>query len=313
MSWGGRRRYVRVSDRRAQATRKVAKLRRSGREITPVELSGRTIATTFWGKAWCENLEAYSDYANRMPRGRTYVRNGSVVDLQIAPGRITALVSGSQLYEVELTIQPLDAATWQAIRGDCAGQIDSLVELLQGKLSRGVMEIVTRPRGGLFPTPAQIDLDCSCPDWATMCKHVAATLYGVGARLDHAPELLFSLRGVDPSEMVEQAIEHGMTRPPSARGRTLAATDLASIFGVDIDFSDDAIESSPAPSAPDDLPDAARRVFTLVVEEPGLRTPQLLERTTLSRSTVTRALTELKRRGLVTFVGSRRHGGYRSS
>jgi uncharacterized Zn finger protein len=63
-----------------------------------------TVARTFWGEAWCENLERYSDFANRLPRGRTYVRNGSVVDLRIAPGAVTALVSGSDLYEVEMLL-----------------------------------------------------------------------------------------------------------------------------------------------------------------------------------------------------------------
>ena len=245
MSWYDRPRYVPVAERRAKAAKKAKKLRKSGRALRPVEIQGRAIARTFWGKAWCENLEAYSDYSNRLPRGRTYARNGSVIDLQIAPGRIDALVSGSELYEVTLGIAPLAAERWRALQGACAGQIDSLVELLQGQLSRGVMEVVTRPGEGLFPTPKEIDLACSCPDWATMCKHVAATLYGVGARLDDEPEMLFALRGVDPSHLIEQsiaqAIERGVAPRGSARGRVLVADDLATIFGVDIDFSDDAL------------------------------------------------------------------------
>ncbi len=173
--------YVSVAQRRANAMRHVAKLAKKGRTISPVKIAGRDIAKTFWGEAWCDNLESYSDFENRLPRGRTYVRNGSVVDLQIKPGLVTAIVSGSELYDVKIRIKPLPASTWRKIGAQCAGQIASIVELLQGRFSKGVMEILTRHDGGMFPSPAEIDMDCSCPDWADMCKHVAATLYGVGA------------------------------------------------------------------------------------------------------------------------------------
>ena len=168
MSYYGFAPYVSVAQRRANAARAVAKLAKKGRKITPVRPEGRTIAHTFWGKAWCDNLESYSDYANRLPRGRSYVRNGSVVDLQVAPGKVTALVSGSSLYTIDIGIKPLPKKTWLAIKTECAGKIGSMIELLQGRLSRGVMEIITRRQGGLFPAPAEIELDCSCPDWADM-------------------------------------------------------------------------------------------------------------------------------------------------
>ena len=231
--------YVSVARRRAQAAHRITKLKRAGREVSPVEIARRTIAATFWGDAWCRNLESYSDYANRLPRGRTYVRNGSVIDLQIEAGRVRALVSGSDIYDVDIRIKPLARRRWTGIKGQCAGRIDSLVELLQGSISTSVMEVVTRRGEGLFPAPREISLRCSCPDWATMCKHVAATLYGVGARLDHMPELLFTLRGVDPAEMVEAAVD----RPPpgvrSGRGRVLESTELSSVFGIDIDIDTD--------------------------------------------------------------------------
>src|SRR5512138_901063 len=190
MSWGyyGWRPYVPVAQRRAMAARELAKLaKKNGHAASPVAIEGRKIASTFWGKAWCDNLEAYSDFSNRLPRGRTYVRNGSVVDLQITPGKVTARVSGSSLYKIEIKIQPLLPKIWKSIQKECAGKIDSLIELLQGKLSSAVMQVVTRQNGGLFPTPKEINLDCSCPDWADLCKHVAASLYGVGARLDSNP------------------------------------------------------------------------------------------------------------------------------
>ena len=179
--------YVPVAQRRAQAAREVQKRIKKGETVSPVVIEGRAIATTFWGKAWCENLESYSDYENRLPRGRTYVRNGSVVDLQIKPGQITALVSGSELYKISITIAPLPALEWASIKTRCAGQVGSLVELLQGKLSKSVIEIVTAREGGLFPKPREIKKSCSCPDSAGLCKHLAAVLYGVGARLDHTP------------------------------------------------------------------------------------------------------------------------------
>ena len=203
--------------------------------MSPVSIEGRTIAKTFWGKAWCENLERYSDYENRLPRGRTYVRNGSVVDLQIEPGEIEAYVSGSEIYKVEVKVTPVAKEQWKAICEDCAGGIDSLVELLQGRLSKGVMERICRQNHGLFPAPTEIKLSCSCPDGADMCKHVAAVLYGIGARFDHAPELLFRLRGVDETELIVSA---GQTAPLEkhgpAAGKRLAGEDLSAIFGLDM-------------------------------------------------------------------------------
>ena len=241
MSWKSRydydddwRPYIPVAERRRLAAKKIAKLKKAGRKLSPVESAGRKITTTFWGDAWSRNLESYSDYANRLPRGRTYVRNGSLIDLQIEAGRVRALVSGSEIYEVDIKMKRLAKPRWSDIKDQCAGQIDSLVELLRGSISKGVMEIVTRKGEGLFPAPREISLDCSCPDWATICKHVAATLYGVGSRLDHQPELLFTLRGVDPAEMLEAAIDRPVTVGRSRRSRTLESNELSSVFGVDI-------------------------------------------------------------------------------
>lgn len=243
--WGWKP-YVSVAERRRKAAREMEKLKKRGHPVSPVVISGRAIATTFWGKAWCDNLERYSDYANRLPRGRTYVRNGSVVDLQIAAGSIRAFVSGSALYEIDLKITPLAKARWKSICEDCAGAIDSVVELLRGRLSKGVMERVCRQNQGLFPSPAEIKLACSCPDWAGMCKHVAAALYGIGARLDHQPELLFRLRGVDERELIVQAgsaLPLGSQRPTSAK--VLAREDLADVFGLEM-----ATSAGPEPAKP---------------------------------------------------------------
>jgi uncharacterized Zn finger protein len=231
--WGWKP-YVTVAERRRKAQRAMEKHKKQGHAVSPVITEGRAIAKTFWGKSWCENLERYSDYANRLPRGRTYVRNGSVLDLQITPGAIRALVSGSELYKVELTVAPVAKSRWKSICEDCAGAIDSLVELLQGRFSKGVMERICRQNHGLFPAPAEIQLSCSCPDWADMCKHVAAVLYGIGARLDHQPELLFRLRAVDEKELIVNA---GKTLPLAKQGPATAKVlggDLSDIFGLDM-------------------------------------------------------------------------------
>lgn len=233
--WFEFRPYVPVAQRRAKAAREVEKRRKKGQTVSPVVIEGRAIAHTFWGKAWCDNLESYSDFENRLPRGRSYVRNGSVVDLQVAPGKVTALVSGSELYEVRVDVKPLPEKEWRAVKARCAGQIGSVVELLQGKLSKNVIEIVTSREGGLFPQPREIEMSCSCPDWAGMCKHVAAVLYGVGARLDHQPELFFRLRKVDHLELIEEAVSSAGAGKKAAPGKkTLAEADVASVFGIEL-------------------------------------------------------------------------------
>jgi uncharacterized Zn finger protein len=228
--------YVSVAQRRGNALREMAKLKKQGRTVSPVSVEGRTIVKTFWGKAWCENLERYSDYANRLPRGRTYVRNGSVIDLQIAPGEIKALVSGSEIYEVAVKVAPVGKVRWQSICTDCAVAIDSLIELLQGRFSKGVMERVCRQKAGLFPSPDEIRLSCSCPDGAYMCKHVAAVLYGIGARLDQKPELLFRLHNLDEKELIAGAGKGlPLAKKAPAAKKVLAGEDLSVMFGLDMD------------------------------------------------------------------------------
>ena len=236
--YGNFRPYVSVAQRRAKAAKHASKLAKGGVKLSPVALAGRKIATTFWGKAWCAHLESFSDYANRLPRGRTYVRNGSVIDLQITAGKITAQVMGSELYEETITIAPLAAKRWAAIKAECAGKIDSLVGLLQGRLSDAVMRVITDRETGLFPPPAEIKLGCSCPDWADMCKHVAAVLYGVGARLDAQPELLFTLRGVDHLELLGAAADSAVLAAGAGGGTgALGAAELAEVFGIEIEAS----------------------------------------------------------------------------
>jgi uncharacterized Zn finger protein len=232
---GGWPRYVPVAERRRKAERAMEKLHKKGQPVAPVKIEGRVIAATFWGKAWCDNLESYRDYESRLPRGRTYVRNGSVVDLQIAPREVTAMVSGSSIYRVAVSIGAVPKMQWQSICADCSSGIDSLVELLQGRLSKGVMERLCRQNTGLFPKPSDIRFTCSCPDFASMCKHVAAVLYGIGARLDHQPELLFTLRNVDQQDLIANA-GSGLSKKgkPPAGAKVLASDDLSEMFGIEM-------------------------------------------------------------------------------
>jgi uncharacterized Zn finger protein len=236
----GWRPHVSVAERRRKAEREMQKLKKKGHPVSPVVIEGRTIAKTFWGKAWCDNLERYSDFENRLPRGRTYVRNGSVVDLEIAPGEVNAIVSGSEIYRVAVKVSAVPKTRWKSICTDCTGAIDSLVELLQGHFSKSVMERICQQKTGLFPAPAEIQFSCSCPDWASMCKHVAAVLYGIGARLDEQPELLFKLRKVDEKDLIAKA---GKGVPLSKKGpaddRVLAADSLSELFGLELGTGDD--------------------------------------------------------------------------
>lgn len=228
--------YVSVAQRRANARKEMEKLRKKGKNIQPVELAGRKIAASFWGKGWCDHFDSFSDYENRLPRGRTYVRNGSVCHLEILTGRIEALVSGSDLYKVVIEISPLVRKTWDEIKKKCRGQIGSVLELLQGRLSDHVMGVVSDRKDGLFPQKNELTLKCSCPDGAVMCKHVAAVLYGVGSRLDHRPDLLFVLRDVDAAQLISADV--ALPTGAAVTADTLAESGLADIFGIDIDPGD---------------------------------------------------------------------------
>ncbi|MDB0543491.1 hypothetical protein LBW62_19870 [Ralstonia solanacearum] len=246
--YGGWKPYVSVAERRRKAEQLIAKVIKAGKTLSPISPYRGAIAKTFWGKAWCDNLERYSDYDSRLPRGRTYTRNGSVIDLQITAGKIHAQVMGSSLYTIKIDVAVCPEPQWRALSADCASSIDSMVELLQGKLSGAVMERICKPGTGLFPSPKEIQFGCSCPDWASMCKHVAAVLYGVGARLDQQPELLFTLRGVDPADLINNtsAKLSGDARAPTS-GKVLDHALLGDVFGIEIDTEEPLVAPTPTP------------------------------------------------------------------
>jgi uncharacterized Zn finger protein len=234
MSWYNFRPRVSVAQRSAQAAREVIERRKAGKNIEPVKLPGRKIAEQFWGLAWCKNIESYLDFSYRLDRGRSYIVNGSVVDLKISTGTITALVWGSEMYEVKIDITKLDSKSWTNLQARCAGEIGSLIDLLKGKLSEAVMMQVTNLDDGLFPKPKEIKIRCSCPDYAGLCKHAAAAMYGVGHRLDTQPELLFTLRGVDHHELIEQALPKAPTKLKRSKP-VIAESDLGDVFGLDLE------------------------------------------------------------------------------
>ncbi len=237
------------ADSQARVDQKLAKLRKQGRVLEPtLPTAKRDLSSTFWGQAWNLNLMAYSDLESRMPRGRTYFRNGSVLGLELAEGRVTSIVRGTNVYEVDIAITPLEKPAWATLKQRCQGKITDVMDLLAGDLSDEVMREVTDLQGGLFPTSRQIRLSCSCPDYADMCKHCAATLYAVGALLDGNPRHLFTLRGVDPEELigtVTTTISALTTATPQTDERTaaLAESDLSALFGVSLGDDDSLLGS----------------------------------------------------------------------
>jgi len=234
-------RYVSVGEKQQRSKKKLEQLMKKNKDIKPVIIEGATLAKTWWGKAWNRNLEAYADYSNRIGRGRSYVRCGSVLDLQIQEGNIKALVQGSDSnpYSIVIKIKSLEKTIWEEIKDFCAGKLDSLQELLMGKFPEALGEIFTAHGKGLFPSPKEIDFDCSCPDWASMCKHVAATLYGIGARLDHEPNLFFLLRKIEIGDLISETIrdktEELLTRAKRKSLRIIEGQDLSSVFGIELD------------------------------------------------------------------------------
>ncbi len=241
MAYWGYPRYVSVAEKRAKAAKKLKQLKKKNPAIKPIIIAGGTIAKTWWGKSWNLNLERYADYSNRIGRGRSYVRHGAVLDLQISSGQVESLVQGtrSKPYTVIINIKGINKKIWQNMKAACAGKLDSLPELLAGKFPKALGEIFTAQGQGLFPSPEEIEFNCSCPDWAYMCKHVAATLYGIGARLDDAPSLFFKLRKVNMDDLIQQTITDQsyklLKKAEKTSARMIAESDLSGMFGIDME------------------------------------------------------------------------------
>jgi uncharacterized Zn finger protein len=238
VSWGYYPPYKPVGERKAEAAKQLEKLRKKNPDVSPVVIEGKKIARTWWGIAWNKNLESYADYASRIGRGSAYVKNGMVLDLQIKPCEIKALVQGSRKnpYDVLIKIDKLPAKKWDAIVEQCSRRIGGVAELAEGKFPEELAQVFCAPGQGLFPSPKEIHFECSCPDWAYMCKHIAAVLYGVGAKLDHQPALFFTLRDVDFSALlkksVEEKMENMLKNADKKSERILEGVDLTGLFGI---------------------------------------------------------------------------------
>jgi uncharacterized Zn finger protein len=235
--------YVTIGEKREKAAKKLAKLRKQDPNLQPVVIEGSALAKTWWGKSWNKNLESYADYSNRIERGRSYVRNGAVLDLKIQPGEVKALVQGSESkpYNVTIEIKPIQKNNWIKIKKSCQGQLESLPELLEGNFPKPLSTVFMAKGEGLFPSSDEIKLSCSCPDWAVLCKHVAATLYGIGARLDENPMLFFTLRNADVHELIFQAVDDHTQNllkiAENKSARVLDDMDLVDVFGIDLDIT----------------------------------------------------------------------------
>jgi len=238
MGWGYYPEYVPVEKKRADAEKALTKLKKKNPCINPVVIEGTKIAKTWWGAAWNKNLESYADYSNRIGRGRSYVRNGMVLDLQIDAEKVTAIVAGSgrNQYTIKISIKALPKSVWQNVTQICGRSIASIDQLVQGKFPKELESLFTQKGEGLFPSPKEIKFDCSCPDWAYMCKHVAAVLYGIGARFDEDPMLFFKLRNIEIEALIKKSVEEKMDNMLKNSGnktrRVMNDANIGELFGI---------------------------------------------------------------------------------
>ncbi len=338
MRYWGYPKYVTVAEKKARVEKKLQQLKKKRPGIAPVVITGNTLARNWWGKSWNRNLERYADYSNRIGRGKSYVRHGAVLDLRIAGGQVSALVQGSKAkpYEVVIRIAPVKKVDWAQIRKQCQSELRSLPDLLTGKFPKALADIFMAEGKGLFPTPKEINFDCSCPDWAVMCKHVAATLYGIGARLDEDPLLFFTLRQADTEELVAQAVKDKtgelLARAEKKSSRALDDADLSGLFGIDMDVMPDSAEiariatpkrpyrvkkGAPAPPAPVAGPAIGTKQplnATALIEEIVRRNPEgvnvaMLEDTTgFSRTRIYAITSRLRQQGRICYVAQGVYG-----
>lgn len=238
MSFDRYPRYTPTTVNKALAAKSAERLKKKDPDIQPVIIEGRLLSKTWWGKAWNQNLESYADYSNRIARGKTYIRSGAVLDLKITKGTIEALVQGSRVkpYSVEIKIDTLSKEKWDKVIALCNHRIDSLEQLVEGRFPKELEALFVDKKYGLFPSPKEINFDCSCPDWASMCKHVAAVLYGIGARLDSNPLLFFELRDTDSNELLKKSIEKKLDSMLKNAGkkslRQIEDKDVYGLFGL---------------------------------------------------------------------------------
>jgi len=178
------------------------------------------IGETWWSQRFIEILESF-DMGTRLARGRRYARAGQVLDLKVRPGEVTASVQGSrpEPYRVRVGTLTLSSKDWAQAEEVMASRAAFLAKLLAGEMPRDIELAFTETRLSLFPTSARdLSTDCSCPDWANPCKHIAATYYLLAEAFDVDPFLIFRWRGCDRDELLSRLTEH----PSGEAGQTLA-------------------------------------------------------------------------------------------
>jgi uncharacterized Zn finger protein len=225
-----------VKDLRQRAAFFAKKLGDEGVRLTPVKSAKKSISSSFWGQAWNRNLNHYSMFANQLAPGRTFLRNGAVIDLCVEKGTIRGLVAAQSLCEVAVKARPVDTARWARLVERCSGSVRSLTDLMSGKLPEETLAAITDESAGLFPEPEEITFSCSCPDWTDVCVHVAAVLYGFSLRLDEEPALLFTLRSTDPADLISSATDKFVS-DVAAVSDPMVESDmhqLEDLFGIDL-------------------------------------------------------------------------------
>lgn len=228
---------ISVAELRRKASETTKKAAAKGQSMTPVIVSGRQITKSWWGTAWCKNLEQYADYSSRLQRGKRYIRSDALVDLKIQGGKILARVQGTRKvpYKVEIHISPLSEERCQDIIQRCGRKIENLEALVSGDFPDDLKELFLS-EGGLFPSPREISFQCSCPDWALLCKHVAVALYGVGVRVDENPFLFFALRGINIDRFIDVTLssktEQMLENAKQPSNRIIENADVADLFGI---------------------------------------------------------------------------------
>lgn len=214
------------------AAERLRELQSNGAELCPVVNKSRKLATNYWGAAWMRHLARCEAGGLNLAPGRSLLRHGSVLDLRLSQGKIAALVSADELYEVELSITPLDDERLEHLKKACYGNIASCVALLEGKVDADVLNMLCADETGVLPEPADWHMYCSCTDWSEPCAHAAAAVYAAGCLIDAEPGLLFTLRGIDVSALLpsEQPLQ-------LASDASFDAAALSATFGIDIDVN----------------------------------------------------------------------------
>ena len=228
--------YTTMDDLKRLAKKSTERLTKKGLILEPVHLVGNKIAKNWWGISWIDNLEKYSDYINRLPRGKKYLKSDCILDLKIKKGRIDAIVQGSSSkpYEVCVHIKVLNKEKIEDIVQLCENRIESIENLINGKFPDTLKEVFIG-KNGLFPSPNEIEFDCSCPDYASLCKHVASVLYAIGAKFDTDPRLFFELRGIDVNQFIKKAVDNSIEKllvEKNKSERVIAEEDMDRLFGI---------------------------------------------------------------------------------